>query len=97
MFHGAQDEFIPYYNAVNTAKTWCTRGANIIFASEVGANVGHLLTPIWLSQHSFNWLSVRMNGIAPPIGCYWDTDTLGVYVVNTPAPNPPAVTPPGGV
>lgn len=97
MYHAAQDEIIPYYNAVNTAKAWCSHGANIQFASEVdGTNSGHFYTPLVLAKHSFDWLSFRMNGIAPVTGCHWDEDTLGVYVLNRPAPNPPAITPPGG-
>lgn len=89
MYHGVEDQVVPYYDAVNTAKAWCKQGATINFASESGLGVGHYLTMIELAQPGLRWLSLRMQGIRPPAGCQWDTDFFGMYVNNTGVPTPP--------
>lgn len=102
MFHAAQDEVVPYYDAVNTTKQWCAAGANIDFVTGIGGIsipflgsviVGHLATSYVAVDGAQFWLSLRMNGITPPTGCSWNTQDYtppGTYTANsgTPSPSP---------
>lgn len=96
MFHAAQDEVVPYYDAVDTAKAWCLAGAKIDFVTGNGSvpifgNVGHLVTPAIANGGAQFWLSVLMNGGTAPSGCSWNTQDatgLGTYTSNTGVPSP---------
>lgn len=92
MFHAAQDEIVPYYDAVNAAKTWCTAGANINFVTEIGAvfgvTVGHLLAAEVANGNAQYWLSLLMNGGTAATGCHWNTDATGTYTANSGTPTP---------
>ena len=69
MYHGQSDEVIPYASAVETAHTWCTRGASVNFVSETGGT-GHVGTAAVLLGNATNWLDLRLDGIAAAKGCH---------------------------
>lgn len=77
MYHGQQDEIIPYGDAMKTAKAWCRNGAQIQFMSYSHPEMGHFVTEITGSVPAFHFIRDRFNNKELPSGCHFKTsDTL---------------------
>lgn len=46
MFHGRNDEVIPYHDAIKTARLWAQHGANVLFHTDTFPTLGHATTEL---------------------------------------------------
>lgn len=76
MFHAARDEEIVWYQANNTAVSWCNQGANIRFLTMTDFTLEHVTTYLLATPYIVNFMRDRFDGKDYyGGGCQFDTMT----------------------
>jgi predicted esterase len=66
LYHGMQDEFLPYRQAVQLRKDWCARGQRIAFEAFLGDHISTFLAGQVDAQA---YLADRFAGRRAPSSC----------------------------
>ncbi len=66
LYHGLQDEFIPFSQAVQLKKDWCTLGQRVAFGTFFG---DHISTFLAGEVDAENYLAARLAGKPAPSSC----------------------------
>ena len=79
MYHAKNDEVIPYKEALLTAKTWCSHGADVHFITYDSPVLEHATTEVTATARSVEFLRDRLNGKAKPGKCQYEYSNTALF------------------